>query len=151
MPRGAKPGHKRGGRVKGQKNIATREREILAAEIAKRQMSRAVEQGRELAVEALERYAKLFEGAASVFRPVTEKEVEAGNPPNPMGDWDKFRTWLGEARDTMKELAKYQSPQLRAIAIAPTPIVEEDHTKTFTLTVFEGGRSLPPPKTDDAA
>lgn len=153
MPHGAKPGHQRyAGRAKGTKNKATIERELLAADIAKRQMSRAHETGRELAVEALERYQKLFEGVASHFRPNTDEELEAlaaqNKKGNPHADFDKFKEWLCEARDTAKMLAEYQSPKLRAIAIAPTPIGNEERTKTFTLTVFEGGRALTPPVVD---
>jgi hypothetical protein len=38
------------------------------------------------------------------------------------------------ARDTAKELAKYQAPQLRAITVTPPPPLEE--RRRFTLRVF---------------
>jgi hypothetical protein len=156
MPkRGAQPGHPRyAGRAKGSKNKATIERELLAADIAKRQMSRAHEQGRELGVEALERYQKLFEGAAAILKPSEEEIVSIKVIDDKTGMGAKaehllglFREWLAEARDTAKMLAEFQSPKFRAIAIAPTPQVEEgERKKVFTLTVFEGGRALPPPE-----
>jgi hypothetical protein len=152
LPHGAKLGHPRyAGRAKGTKNKATIERELIAAEIAKRQMTRAQEHGRELAVEVLERFMKIFEGAARVHRPVTDEEVKAGKDPNPMGDWEKFRSWARDCVDCAKALAQYQSPRFSAIAIAPTPQIDESaRIRRFSLTIFEGGRALPKPREDVA-
>ncbi len=148
MPRGAPPGQRfGGGRAKGVRNKATIERDLIAAQIAERRMSEAAKHGRKLAVEKMEEYAGLFEGAAAVFRPTTTEEAKTGRDINADGDWEKFGTWMDRAFNALKEVAKYQSPQLRAIAIAPTPQVDVTETrKTFTLTVFEGGRALPPPR-----
>jgi hypothetical protein len=145
MPRGSAPGERRGGRAKGTKNRTTVERELIAAEVARRQTSRAREQGHELAVEVMERYMREFEDGAAHFRPVAEEEVAAGKKPNPNGDWAKYGEWAERVVACAKELAKYQSPQLRAIAIAPAPQPDDDKPKRFTLTVFESGKALPAP------
>jgi hypothetical protein len=56
----------------------------------------------------------------------------------------KFAAWSERAVDCAAQLAKYQSPRLRAVAIAPPPSVEEK-PRRFTLKVFTGGRALKPP------
>jgi hypothetical protein len=56
----------------------------------------------------------------------------------------KFAAWSERAVDFAARLAKYQSPRLRAVAIAPPPSVEEK-PRRFTLKVFTGGRALEPP------
>jgi hypothetical protein len=56
----------------------------------------------------------------------------------------KFAAWSVRAVDFAAQLAKYQSPRLRAVAIAPPPSVEEK-PRRFTLKVFTGGRALEPP------
>jgi nitrogen fixation protein FixH len=145
MARGSAPGERRGGRVKGTKNRTTVERELIAAEVARRQTSRAHEQDRELAVEVMARYMREFEDAAAHFRPVAEEEVAAGEKPNPNGDWAKFGQWAERVVATARELARYQSPQLRAVMVSQAPPVVETR-KRFTLTVFEGGKPLPPPQ-----
>jgi hypothetical protein len=53
------------------------------------------------------------------------------------------------ARDTAKELAKYQAPQLKAITVSPTPPPAET-VRRFTLTVFDHNRrrvDVTPPAT----
>lgn len=109
MPRSdsGRPPH----RPKGSKNKATIERELkLAIEIDK-----ARKDGRELAVDVLERMMKLAEGAAGQHKPPSAAEISAGAAA--LGDWDKFGEWFDRIAWCAKELAKYQSPQLRAIAV----------------------------------
>lgn len=147
MPRGSAPGERRGGRVKGTKNRTTLERELIAAEVARRQMSRAREQDRELAVEVIEKFMGEFQRAATHFRPTTSVEIAEGAKANQNGSWTKYGEWAERVVACAKELAKYQSPQLRAIAIAPAPQAEEgERRKRFTLTIFDGGKALPPPQ-----
>jgi hypothetical protein len=60
----------------------------------------------------------------------------APTPGNSHADHDRHERFLIFARDTAKELAKYQSPQLRSIAIAP-PTPPAETRRRFTLTVFD--------------
>jgi hypothetical protein len=132
------------GRKKGTKNRATVEREINAAAA----IDRARREGRELAVDALERFMKIAEGAAGVNKPTTQAEMAAGAQPNPDGDWPRFGEWFDRMVYCAKELAKYQSPQIRAVdlpAPPPDPTKQaEGSVVRFKLRVFEGGRSLNP-------
>ena len=65
MPRGSKPGERRGGRQKGGKNRATLERAVVAERILKEtQMT-----GRKLGKEVLEEFMNMFGGMAASFQP----------------------------------------------------------------------------------
>ena len=135
---GARPG---AGRKRGGKNKATIEREINAAAV----IDRARKEGRELAVDVLERIMKLCEGAAGAFRPTTQRDVAAGNPTNPDGNEPVFGQWVDRWTYCAKELAKYQSPQVKAIEQpAPPPDVNapEDKPRLVKLRVFEGGKPV---------
>lgn len=106
------------GRVKGTPNKATVERK-LAAEI---DAARAGE--KELGKDVLERAMRFAEGVVSLNRPepvVVEGKVSGTQG----GDWDRFGAWFDRWVFCAKELAKYQSPQLRAIAVAPMPALPE--------------------------
>jgi hypothetical protein len=156
MPGGARPG---AGRKAGGKNKATLERELLAAKATIRQ----AKEGRELAKDVLERlmldldrFKSLAEGAAALHKPPTAGELKAAAERGlslAKGDWGLFGEWfdraVGTARDAAtvaKDLAKYQSPQIRAVdAPAPPPDPEklrEGSTRRFGLRVFEGGKPL---------
>jgi len=144
MPRGgARPG---AGRRHGGKNRATIERELKAvAETGNLQ-------GRELAKDVLDRMMKLAEGAAGFHQPPSPSEIQAAQAEGrqiPTGDWDRFGQWFDRIAYCAKELAKYQSPQIKAVdAPAPPPDpkdLEQKSRKRFGLRVFEGGKPLLPP------
>jgi hypothetical protein len=83
---------------------------------------------------ALEVLQDLLDEALSIT------EHFAPTPGNTHADHDRHERFLIFARDTAKELAKYQSPQLRSIAIAPA--MPPAKTRRFTLHVFDSGRLL---------
>jgi hypothetical protein len=64
MPRGAKPGERRGGRAKGTVNRATAERALVAELI----MNKASMAGRKLGKERLEEFMEMFGGLAGAFQ-----------------------------------------------------------------------------------
>jgi hypothetical protein len=137
MPRGARPGERRGGRAKGTRNKSTIEKALLAERIA----AEAKQTGRPLAKEQLDKLMAIFEGATAFFQPTLPHQIAAGQPTNPNGDWDKFERWALNFMNCAKELAKYQSPQYRAILVAPAPDPDQgERRRRFTLTVFEGGQ-----------
>jgi hypothetical protein len=122
MPRGAAPGERRGGRAKGTLNKRTTEALLKAA-----QTIDAAREGRiELGKDVLDRMMKLAEGAASVHRPWTQADVDAGRAAAVGGDWDRFGLWFDRTVFCAKELAKYQSPTFKAIAVQVTPDVSRD-------------------------
>lgn len=139
-------GRKTGGRIAGvSRNKAVIEREINAAQV----IDRARKEGRDLAVTVLERLMNLAEGATGLNRPTPARDAAKGVQQNPDGDWDRFGQWFDRTAYCAKELAKYQSPQIKAME-APTPApdadeVERKGSRTFTLQVFEGGKPLQPP------
>src|SRR6476469_8185181 len=49
------------------------------------------------------------------------KRTGDGAKANLNGSWAKYGVWAERVVTCAKELAKYQSPQLRAIAVAPVP------------------------------
>jgi hypothetical protein len=108
MPRGAKPGERRGGRLKGSKNKATIEREIIAEQT----LARARMEGKKLGKEILEEFMIVFAGRAAHYQP---RPPEL--PPNPNADEAKFLAYARLATDCAKSLAPYQSPTFRAIAV----------------------------------
>ena len=156
MPGGARPG---AGRKTGGKNKATIERELEAAKAA----IAKVKHGRELAKDVLERllhdldrFKTIAEGAAGLHKPPSAGELKAAAEKGLIiakGDWGLFGEWfdraVGTARDAAtvaKDLAKYQSPQIRPVdAPAPPPDpkeLEAGSKRRFGLRVFEGGKPL---------
>jgi hypothetical protein len=100
-------GFKTGGRVKGSKNRATLEREAAT------QIDAAIGGKQELAKDTLVRMMRLAEGAAAVHRTKINDDEK---------HWDRFGEWFDRWAYVAKEAAKYQSPQMRAIAVmAPAP------------------------------
>ena len=135
-------GKKTGGRKKNTPNKATLERQINAAQV----IDRARKEGRDLAVTVLERLMNVAEGATGLTRPTAKAEIAAGRAANPEGNWDLFGQWFDRTAYCAKELAKFQSPQIKAME-APTPPpdpadVEQKSRKRFGLRVFEGGKPL---------
>ncbi len=122
MPRAPKP---RGGRPMGSLNKATIEKQIQAA----REIDRARETGEELAKDVLNRLMKLAEGAAAKHRPQT---TASGEVVEGTGDWALFGAWFDRTAFVAKELAKYQSPTYRAIAVSmPPPLPALTESKTI--------------------
>lgn len=107
MARGAKPGERRGGRKKGVPNKATIEKALIAEKIA----DQAEMRGEKLAKEYLNDFLKVFAGMASFYQPA----FPGISAQNPNEDEDQFTRWADRVIATAKELAKYQSPQLRSI------------------------------------
>src|SRR5262249_43413537 len=65
MGRGAKPGERRGGRLKGSRNKATIERALIAERVA----NEAKMAGKKLAKEVLDQFMVLFAGMAAYYQP----------------------------------------------------------------------------------
>lgn len=113
MPKPRK-GERPGGRAKGTPNRIT----VEAAEIARISTEQAKARGVKLGKEMLEDYMMAFHNQAVVFQPLPPGVAIPGRTPDPK----QFMEWGKLVVDTAKELAKYQSPTFRAIAVmAPPP------------------------------
>lgn len=150
---GSKPGERRGGKQKGSKNKATIERELQAARALTEAVATGKLDGQELAKDVLGRFMRLSEGAAGEFMPTPSAQLKQGKAENPNKDWDRFGEWVDRVIYCAKELAKYQSPALRAILVpASAPDSnQQERRKAFGLRIFEGGKPimeiLPPDRT----
>ena len=141
MPRGAKPGQRFGGRKPGTPNKATIEKAIIAERI----VNEAEMKGRKLGKEVLEEFMVMFAGIAAAHQPgeATREAIKAWSNTK---DQVTFERYASLATTTAKELAKYQSPQLRAVMVAPAPQPNQGAKKTkFTFDIF-----AEVPKTIDA-
>jgi hypothetical protein len=133
---GRRPG---AGRKRGSKSQATIERALLAERIK----AEAEMRGERLAKEVLNDLMKLFVALTEVCQP----DLQA--PGFDISTWIDsaeavhFEKWALLARDTARDLAKYQSPTFRAVVIAPPPPTQGQVTKTFTLRVFDNHRPDP--------
>lgn len=150
--KGAAPGERRGGRHAGVPNKATTEaieREHIEVQIAapatvetvataQQQLLPPEEGGRghqRLAKDRLAELLDIFLGAAAYYQPTIDPTARA----NTNGNWDDFAKWSGMAMQCAGMLAKYQSPQFRAILLpAPAPTNQPEKRRRFTLTIFEG-------------
>lgn len=113
MP-GPKKGQRFGGRKAGVPNKSTIERTLRA----EHEMLRARETGKKLAKDVLDEFMMLFAGMAAHHQPIPEGQpIPAGRQPNE----DKFEKWARLAVETAADLAKYQSPTYRAIAVTLPP------------------------------
>lgn len=114
MARGAKPGERRGGRSIGTPNKTTIEKALIAAQV----VEDAQRTGKKLAKEVLEEFMMLFAGMAATYQPLPPgMPVPAGRKP----DEKKFIQYAVLARDTAKDLAPFQSPTFRAVAVTVSP------------------------------
>jgi hypothetical protein len=120
MPRGAKPGERRGGRSQGTPNRSTVER-TRRAEL---DVAEARARGEKLGKEVLRNYMITFHERAEHYR----------TPPH--ADEAKFEKYARLAVDCARWLAPYESPTFRSIAIAP-PTPPAETRRRFTLTVFD--------------
>lgn len=148
MPRGAKPGERRGGKKKGQLNRATIERAALAERIMAEAAGRP---GRKLGREIVEDFAIMFGGLASMFQPqpsvpgapLTEPDVEkwAKSYKEPL-----FEKYAKLAAKCASDFAEFQSPRMSRVQVAaPAPEVRGTIEKKFTLHIFDhNGRKAPP-------
>jgi hypothetical protein len=131
-------------RAAGTKNKATIERELIAAQV----IDRARAMHAPLALEKLIELGGIAMAAMAAHQPVSnevaKRERERGNEKaKPQkGSWRMFGEWFDRATFVFKSLAPYQSPQLKAIAIAPAPPSDArgEVPEEITLTVFERGR-----------
>jgi hypothetical protein len=127
MPRGSRPGERRGGRRKGVPNRTTTEQ----MEIARL----AATQGK-LGKEVLEEFMVLFKDMALELQPES-REAE------------RFAAWLKSSKEAQfhkyaslavkaaKDLADFQSPKFKAIEVsAPAPTVEGDDGEKVTCFTF---------------
>lgn len=129
--RGSRPGERRGGRKPGIPNRVTAER----LEVARL----AATQGK-LGKEVLEELMVRFSELACKFQPdgfdtaVVQDWAKTKN-------YDRFVQLATLARDTARELAKYQSPTFKAVEVsAPAPAVEASDGKKvtrFQLHIFD--------------
>jgi hypothetical protein len=131
-------GKKTGGRPKGVPNKATILRQTKRAEV----VAQMVDSGKPLAVTVLQKAMEFAEGAVAAYRPTMAAEKIAGKPANADGSHEEFGKWFDRWYRCIETMAKYQTPQMKAIE-APTPPPEPGtNRKRFTLRVFEGGRPV---------
>ena len=122
--------------------IAT-EREIVAAQ----QIDAGCRGDKKLAVSELEKAIAIAEAATGLHQPRPGKDAQ-GQATVQGGGWRHFGEWFDRWVSCLKELAKYQSPQIKPID-APTPPpdpadLERKAIKRFGLRIFDGGRIVQP-------
>lgn len=132
MPRGSKPGERRGGREAGTPNKATIERQLVQA----RETHDAQQNGKKLAKEVLDEFMQLTAGMAAVYQPLPPgvTDVPLGRTPNETKFWE----CVGMVRDFAKALAPYQSPTFKAIAVFAPP----DQTRPAAPALPPGGNVI---------
>lgn len=144
---GSKPGKRRGGRKPGARNKVTIEREEiarleLAAEKEAREAAAKVAGAKaaltKLGKDVLEEFMMLFRGMAAAYQP-----APPGQPARQGADEAKFVKYAVLARDTAADLAEYQSPKYRAIAVmAPPPDLRPgDDAKVIDLAAADPTRA----------
>lgn len=147
MPRGAKPGERRGGRAVGTKNRG----EIEKAIRAERVIANAKANGRKLSVEHMQDFIGVLAGMAGYYQPTFPGMAHQ----NPNGNDKEFERWFRHFLDLAKSLAPFESATMRSIMVAPAPAMNDpDRKKQFTLTIFENGKPpmqiAPPMKKSEA-
>ena len=161
---GSKPGERRGGRQKGTPNLKTTERRLLEKR-AQDAGGRVVEdksavpmiqaaerldreRGDLLGREVINVFMKLWMGRAAHFqpKPKVKEDGKTWYDSNPNGNEGLFEKYSRLAVDAGAKLAPYQSPQYRAIFVAPPPAqpTNGDGVKRYTLTVVDNfnGRTI---------
>jgi hypothetical protein len=126
MPKGAKPGERRGGRAPGTKNKVTIEREILEQQLKARADARVG--GRKLAKEVIEENMHFAAAFAEQFKPIEGNEK---------ANEDKYLAWARLAVTWATDLAPYQSPKFRSIEIAPVKDEDDEDDMVVIHTVDE--------------
>lgn len=121
--RGSAPGERRGGRVKGKANRVTEERlerERIARQ-AQTEVDKAYHAKVKLGKDVLEDYMMAFHGIAAHYQNQLANAVAGGKPPA-AADLAAFKEWGTLVATTAKNLAEFQSPKFKAIAVmAPPP------------------------------
>lgn len=127
---------KTGGRARGVPNKATVLAQTKRAEV----IADMVDSGKPLAVTVLQKAMEFAEGAVAAYRPTMTAELTAGKVKNADGSHEEFGRWFDRWFRCIETMAKYQTPQMKAIE-APTPAPTPGTSKKrFTLRVFDGGR-----------
>lgn len=146
MPRGAKPGQRRGGRGKGTPNKATIERAKLAERVLEQAAGKP---GRKLGREILEEFAIMFGSLAAAFQPqpaipgakLAEQDMErwAKSYKEPL-----FEKYAKLAAKCANDFADFESPRLGRIQVAAPPPAHGPVKKRFSVGIFDGnGRPAP--------
>lgn len=159
MPRGSKPGERRGGRKKGVTNRNVVERRLLIknvtalmqeangvrrlngassdeeARAAMQEIANAKAKQVPLAKDALATFLGIFMSRAGYYNtkginPDTKKDI------NPNANEDKFNFYAGKAVEVAKALAPYQSPTYRAVIVTPPPATDSA-PRRFTLSIHD--------------
>ena len=141
MPR-AKKGQRFGGRTKGVPNKATILRQTKQAEV----IARAIDSGKPLAIEVLQKMMEFAEGATAAFRPTLKADLARGAVQNEDGNVEEFGKWFDRWYKTASELAAYQTAKIKPMERPTAPPPPGADRKKFTLRVFEGGRQIAGPK-----
>jgi hypothetical protein len=131
-PKGQRGGAGRGqGRKPGIPNRATLERAIQAIN----QTDEAKRNGKKLAKEVLEEFMLLFTGMAATYQPLPPGTAPVpGREPNEA----KFVEYAKLAVETAADLAKYQSPTFKAMAVTmSTPAIPGDGARTIGGNVID--------------
>jgi hypothetical protein len=123
------------GRAKGTPNKATTERRLQA----ERERAEAKASGKKLAKERIDEFMELFIGIARHYQPVLPAMLARGVEPNPNASWPDFEKWSMHAIEAAEALAKYQSPQFRAVAVVAT---EERRPNAYSTDARERLRRL---------
>lgn len=129
MPRGAKPGERRGGRLKGSKNKIAVQHDLLAEQRRARRLGEvpAVRFGKDV----LHDFMKFAAAQAVKHQPKTAD-----------GPWDeaeeaKFKEWAKLACAWAKDLTPYQSPTYASIEMSVRTETEDDGVMKVIHTVEE--------------
>lgn len=158
-PKKSRKGVRLGGRQKGTRNKATIAREELAkAELAASiRAAKASGSDSKYAIHEMQKALKIAEDFAGKVQPNVNR-TKAGIVRIVGGDAKLFGEWFDRWHTCLKELAKYQTPQMKAVE-APTPPpdpgeLERKSRKRFGLRVFDGGRKVrapgaPPDEADE--
>lgn len=143
MPRGAKPGERRGGRAKGVPNKKTVERQII----------KAVEAGAPnapagIAKHVLEEFMMIFRGMAANVQQriiVDPSKIPEDKRAEYLREYranvDEFERWAKLAVHTAHWVAPYQSPTFKAIIMDGGPPVL-DMVEVIELSIFDDHNKL---------
>ena len=104
------------GRTAGTPNKVT----VEAAELARISNEQAQARGVKLGKDMLEDYMMKFHDVAATYQGRIAKALRTKKNPR-AADVAAFKDWGGLVVSTAKELAKYQSPTFRAIAVVAPP------------------------------
>src|SRR5262249_54692354 len=119
MPRGSRPGERRGGRQKGTPNRRTVEACLLAERLETAPAGVAEGATAMLGKEVLAKYMIVFD------------QLAAKHADDPV----LFQRYSAAAVECAKALAPYQSPTYRCIALPPPP--PQQGPRRFTLKIFD--------------